>query len=200
MANRRYSNEGTIYRDRNGFRAQIYINGKRISFSAKTHQECRRWLKHKRAQIDEGLTYQGSQFRLSEFLSTWLITKKGSMRPGPWQQYNLVIRLYIDPALGKYKLQELRTEQIQRLYTRFSENDVGIPTIQKIHTVLRSALSQVEKMSLITRNPAKALIVPNAPQKEMQILDETQVNQLLIEIRGHRWEALYYLALAAGMR
>jgi len=200
MAKRRYNNEGSIYRDRDGFRAQISIHGKRLSFSARTHQECRAWLKQMKAQIDEGLTYRGSQFTLSEFLTTWLGNKKGSMRPGPWGQYNRAVEKYINPPLGKIKLQELRPDQIQRFYTRLQDQDIGVPTIRKIHTVLRSALSQAEKMSLITRNPAKAVIVPNAPTKEMRILDDRQVNQFIITLMGHRWEALFHLALATGMR
>jgi integrase len=34
----------------------------------------------------------------------------------------------------------------------------------------------------------------------MKVLDEGQVSQFLISILGHRWEALFYLAIATGMR
>ena len=151
-------------------------------------------------QIDQGMTYQGLQFLLSEFFINWLANKKGSMRPGPWEQYDRVVRKYINPNLGNFKLQELRTDQIQRFYTRLLNQNIGIPTIQKVHTVLRSGLSQAERMSLITRNPIRAVIVPKAPAKEMQILDGGQVSQFIIAIKGHRWEALYHLAFATGMR
>ena len=40
----------------------------------------------------------------------------------------------------------------------------------------------------------------NEPMNEMMILNESQVNQFLVAAFGHRWEALFHLAIVTGMR
>lgn len=78
--------------------------------------------------------------------------------------------------------------------------DIGVHTIRKVHTVLNSALNHAVKSFLITRNPASFAIQPSLPEKEMDILDEAQVDQFLETATGHRWEMLYQLAILTGMR
>jgi integrase len=53
---------------------------------------------------------------------------------------------------------------------------------------------------MLGRNPTSFADPPKEPNSEMAILDESQVNQLLISIIGHRWEALFHLEIVTGMR
>jgi len=41
---------------------------------------------------------------------------------------------------------------------------------------------------------------PQEPSKEMRILNESQVSQMLVTAKGHRWEALFHLDVVTGMR
>jgi len=66
--------------------------------------------------------------------------------------------------------------------------------------VLHSALQQALKTGIITRNPASPTSPPKQPIKEMAILNESQISQFLVTAIGHRWEALYHLAIITGMR
>ena len=46
MAKKRGNNEGTIYQDSDGtYRAQISLDGHRLSFTADTHKECLDWIR-----------------------------------------------------------------------------------------------------------------------------------------------------------
>jgi integrase len=53
---------------------------------------------------------------------------------------------------------------------------------------------------MIGRNPASFAKPPREPASEMAILTESQVSQLLVAAQGHRWEALFHLAVISGMR
>ena len=109
-------------------------------------------------------------------------------------------RLYILPNLGNIKLKDLRPDQIQWMYNHLLEQNIGIPTVRKVHTVLHSALAQAEKLGMINRNPVSATQPPKAPDREMAFLTDSQVSQLLIALQGHRLEALIHLAIVTGMR
>jgi integrase len=54
--------------------------------------------------------------------------------------------------------------------------------------------------SMIVRNPASNTHPPKKPAIEMNILNESQVSQLLVAAKGHRLEALFHLALVTGAR
>lgn len=193
--------EGSISQRPNGsWRAQVYISGKRLSFSSKSKQECLVWLRSKQSQIDKGLTYDSSRITLSEYVTGWLSSVKASLRYTTWSQYKSMTELYILPGIGMLKLGDLKPDHIQRLYDQLLERGIGRYALLKTHTVLRSALSRAIKTGVLSRNPAGSIILPKEPANEMQILDESQVNRLLVSANGRRFEALYHLAVATGMR
>lgn len=201
MANNRGNNEGTVYqRDSRKWRARVTLDGNRLSHTADSCRECAAWLKATIERIDEGLTYTGSQVPLKDFLSSWTASCKGSWRRTTWRQYRYVVREFIIPDLGEIELIDLQPRQIQRLYNGLLEEGVGVQSLSKVHTVLHSALSYAVKTGALGRNPASATIPPVPPTREMDILEEIQVNQLLIAAKGHRLEALFHLAVTTRMR
>ncbi len=104
------------------------------------------------------------------------------------------------PSLVHLKVKDLRSEHIQGIYNRLLEQGAGVYTVLKIHTMLHGALQQAVKTGKIGRNPASFTQPPKEPATEMAILNESQVSQLLVAATWHRWEAIYHLAVASGMR
>jgi len=201
MAKKRGNNEGSMVQLPSGsWRAQVTLNGRRLSFTARTRRECQEWLKKTIGQIDDGMTYASTRITLEEFLTSWLISSKASKRPRTLAHYQQLARTYILPNLGKIKIRDLQPDQIQRLYDKLLAQGVGIYTVLKIHTALHSALGQAVRTGIIVRNPVTSTMPPKEPAEEMKILDESQASQLLIAAQNSRLEALLHLALATGMR
>jgi len=201
MTRRRGNNEGCLHQKVNGsWKAAVTLQGKRLYKTYKTRQEAQEWLKNTLRQIDDGMTYSSATTRLAEYLTDWLTFKKSIMRPSTWSHYKQLTHSYIIPNIGKIKLKELRTENVQKFYNLLSKHDVGAPTIQKIHKLLRSAVGNAVASGTLPHNSVSFAHPPGDPPQEMKVLDESQVSQFLIFIAGHRWEALYYLAIATGMR
>jgi integrase len=146
------------------------------------------------------MTYENSIILFKEFLEGWLAIKKTSLHRRTWGHYKQVTHSYVIPRIGKLKIKDLRTDHIQRLYNNLLAKDVGVYTVRKIHTVLHSALAHATRTGVIGRNPASNAIQPKKPPKEMKICDESQISQLLVAVRGNRYEALVYLAVTTGMR
>jgi len=74
----------------------------------------------------------------------------------------------------------------------------SIPS-RKIHITLHSALAQAFRQSMIPKNPA-SLVNHHGSRPRNGRLNESQVSQMLVAAKGHRWEALYHLAVISGMR
>ncbi len=128
MANKiRGRNEGSISKRANGkWRAQISLNGKRLSYGAKSKEECQVWLRKILDNLERGLDYEGGKVTLKEYLALWLEASKSSLRPKTVFQYEQIIRLHIDPYLGKVSLKELRQMRIELFYGELRNDGVGV--------------------------------------------------------------------------
>jgi integrase len=200
MAKRRSNSEGTIYKRKNGrWCAQVSVNGRRLTKYGKTQGECRDWLRKTLAQADSGIAVEAAQ-TLGEFLPMWLEAVKPSIRARTYTCYEINIRHHITPELGHIKLSNLRPDHIQRYYAAKLDAGAGTSTVRMSHAVLHRALAHGVKWGLLVRNVCDLVDKPKANTPEMSVWDADQVKEFLRAIQGHRWEALFYLAVTTGMR
>src|SRR3712207_6597750 len=71
-----------------------------------------------------------------------------------------------------------------------------------MHAILHKALEHAIRFALIPTNPASRVDPPKVRQEEITPLSAEQASKLLEVARaeGHRFEALYVLALTTGLR
>jgi integrase len=130
-------NEGSLFQRPNGrWRAQVFIQGRRLSKDLKTKAEGLNWLRMTRTGLDQGLNFDGANSSLLEFLESWLVTIASSIRPMTLKQYRKICRNHIVPLLGKIRLVDLRPEHIQRLYQAKIQAGVGLRTVELIHVTI----------------------------------------------------------------
>lgn len=202
MARRRGNNEGSIYkRDDGSWRAQITLDGRRLSFTAKTRQECQAWLKGTIKQIDSGLSFNGASMKFSDYLSLWLSTVKENRREKTYYQYQRLVQNYVLPQFGDHRLRDLHPIQIERYLSQLKAKGVGDRTCQLIYSTMFTALRAAVRKGLIGRNPLEAVEKPRVRNpKQKVVLDIEQIQMLLIAAQGERNEALYHLAVVTGLR
>ncbi len=203
MKKRRGNNEGSLYQRTNGkWRAQITLEGHRLSFTGETRKDAQDWLQKTRHQISRGLTLEGAKITYAEFLEEWLATKVHHVTAQTHSYYNQIIRDYIRPTLGDIRLIELNSRHIQRFYNKKVSEGVGLRTVQKAHTIIHASLNSARKFGLIPFNPDDATNPPKPKPRAMKFLNQEQVRLFLDTAKENddRYYALYYLALVTGMR
>ena len=203
MAKRRANNEGTVYKRTNkGWRAQVTINGQRLSYTAKTQKECQDWLKETIQQINQGFTYEGANTTVKEFLTNWLVSISSSRSKGTITLYQRTVNKEILPILGQLKLTDLKPDLIQRFYDHKIKNGQSAHAVHTAHKVLNIAIQHAVRLGCIVRNPCKETVPPKPEQTEMQSYDENQVQTLLTtsQVIKDKYYPLYYLAIHTGMR
>jgi integrase len=201
VTKRRSSGEGTINQLPSGsWRAQVSLKGRRLSHTSKNQQSARDWIRKIQVQIEQGLTYDDERTTLNTFLEGWMATKKNELRLATYEQYSWVSRLYLQPYLGKIRLKDLSSGQVQDFYDQLATAGKGVRSIRVAHAVLHSCLEQAKNLGLVARNPTEFCRVPKQNKKDLNIWSEDQVTKFLNFVHGHRNENLYYLALATGMR
>ncbi|MDR3577242.1 MAG: tyrosine-type recombinase/integrase [Anaerolineaceae bacterium] len=194
---KRSNGEGTIYHKPSGsWRAQITIDGQRVSFTAKTRKECQEWLKRTAGQVDQGLTLEGTRTRFDQVLESWLAIKENNIRLATFEQYRRIIAKYLKPNLGKLTPKDITAANLQGFYTRLQNQGTGKRTIEVVHTVLHGVLKYAQRLGLVSQNWADLVEVPRPEKQEMQVWNESQVSQFLTT----NPDSLYRLAFATGMR
>jgi integrase len=199
----RVKKEGTLYKRANGtWRAQISLQGERLSFTSKSQAECRAWLRETQHRISAGFTYSSSKLSYGDFLESWLATVQARLRRGTLKQYSQVVKHYILPELGGVKLGDLRPARIQLLYDRLIASGKGARTVQMVHAVVHRSLNQAVKLGIISLNPDDATSPPKPQEKEMCVLDQEQVQKLLIAAKSKSFRefVFYFFVLATGVR
>ncbi|RPI33834.1 MAG: site-specific integrase [Chloroflexota bacterium] len=200
MPRRRGRNEGSIWKEGRSYRAAVSLDGKRMTRSFATRQECKRWIHETKIEIDQGLTYPATRVTLGVFICDWLDRHAPHVRQKTYIQYRQVVRDHILPRLGHHKMRELHFEVIEGLYSQMKTEGVGCRTIKLTHAVLHGCLEDAVKRGLLPGNPADRVDVPRYEHDEMKVLNESQVIQFLSAAKGSPYEALYHLAVKTGMR
>lgn len=195
-------NEGTLFKQPNGtWRAQVSVEGKRLSKVCTTKTECQAWIKQTAGLVESGMSYQGSLIKLGEFLEEWLRMVKQNRRPKTHQSYRSLADRYILPAFGEYRLREMQPRLIEKYLTSLQEKKVGDRTCQIIYATLHAAFHSAVRKGIVGRNPLDGVEKPRVKHpRKMVTLQSEEVQRLLIAAEGQRDEALYFLAITSGLR
>lgn len=202
MAKRRGNNEGTIFKRKDGrWSAEVSIGGKRRTKYGKTRNEVQEWLHETLTEIHRGLRKNiGTKISLQKYMEIWLDAMKSQIRPNTWSQYAQISRQHIFPILGSLQLNDLEPHHVQTFYSKKFEDGVGQSTRGMIHSVLHRAMNVALDWGFIRRNPVTSIKKPKQDKREMQFLTSEEAFRFLNVAKKNRYAALYYLAIATGMR
>jgi integrase len=109
---------------------------------------------------------------------------------------------HLVPTIGGIALDRLRPADIERLIAEKTREGKSSRTVQAIVTVLRIALKDALRRSLVTTNVATVVRTPR-PRRDpdrVHALDKTTALRLLAAARGERLEALLWVLLFLGLR
>ena len=203
---RRGNNEGSISKRKDGRymgRYTVHTAGgpKQRAVYGKTRAEVAEKLTKAMADRDGGLVYDAGKLTVGEYLDRWLADSvKDTVRQRTYEGYAHIAERHIAPSLGRMKLKALTTAHVRGLYRERLDSGLSPRTVRYIHTTLNKALRQAVNDSLLPRNAAASVKPPKARTKEIRPLDRDQVRTFLETVSGHRLQALYIVAVTAGLR
>jgi integrase len=206
MAKRRGNNEGSIYRRKDGYWVGQYgvetATGRKTRYIYGKHREdVREKLTKAIADRDGGLVYDAGNITIGEYLDRWLNDSvRDTVRQRTWERYEQFVRVHLTPALGKIKLAKLTPAHVRGLYRDKLDSGLAPRMVLHIHRAFSKALKQAAADGLIPRNPAAPVKPPQPRGEEIRPLNREQVRVLFEAASGDRLEALYIVAVTAGLR
>src|SRR5579871_3612811 len=145
---------------------------------------------------------------VGEWLTAWvdLAIKPPQRTRRAYDTYQSVITLHLKPKLGDIRLQQLRVIDVEKFLAEKGET-LGPAMLEKVFTVLSSALKAAVKSGLVARNVASAVSnKPRAPEDHAEAVSNCwsaeDAATFLAYVRkvGPQPAAFVALALDSGMR
>lgn len=171
----------------------------RKSITGKTQKEVAQKLREVVSTGAESAYNPNSGITVEKWLNMWITDYAGEKKESTISNYKTWIDYRIAPALGKIKLENLQSNDIQRFYNGLKKS-ISAKTIKNIHGVLHSALAQAVRSRIIPYNPADACVLPKVEKRELTPVVDNNLAAFLDAIKGNKFEDVYLVDVFTGMR
>ena len=196
--------EGTIYfhEGRNRWVGQLTTDyGEKKTIYAKTQADAIHELSKLRRKNDTGII-TSDRLKVGEYLQEYLTLKENTVQYGTFLNYKKLINNHIVPQLGKVKLNKLNPIIITNAWNKMLRNNVGIVTIRRCQSLLSNALNMAIQRNLMSYNPSNYATPPKAPDQEVHLLEEHNI-ELILDYTANNYPEYLPIIMTAfqtGMR
>lgn len=137
--------------------------------------------------------------RLGDYLKLWLEGQVTALRPSTMRSYRMAAKR-IEGRLGQVRLADLRPLMIEKFYTDLLGDGLSPKSVANTHTVLRKALSDADRLGMISRNPAANARPPSVPRHESEVWSAEQLGEFIDFLNGNRLQPYFVLLGLTGLR
>jgi integrase len=167
---------------------------------ATTHAEAVDLLRREGGRVVNGQLLTTSTPTVASFLEDWFTTNTDAWRPSTRRGYRWAIDGFLVPAFGRLRLEQLTPLVVQRWLLQHKTEHGARRRITLAHATLRSALSEAQRLQLVTINAAELVKVPKPAKRTIAPLQVEQARAFLKVADEHPLGALFSVALACGLR
>ena len=227
MPKRRASGEGTLTYDESRKRWIYYLPpdeaGKRQRISGKTQAEVLAKAAQLKAKRDQGLDLDTKQPTVEQFGEVWLRdVVKRTRRNSTHASYEQMFRLYINPKLGKIRIDKLTAARVQAWVNTLVDAGHSPSTVRNAYLRVRGMLDVAVRYRLVGANVAADIDLPPLKNDRACVLSLKEAHALLLAADGQldhrkpyttkdgrtkslpktnpRYALIYHLLLALGLR
>lgn len=140
---------------------------------------------------------------LGELIRRWLDLVREDLSPSTVRGYERIIRCYIEPNIGRVTLAKLRTDQLDRFYSKLRDEGgkdggpLSPATVRQTHAVIRRALNQAMRWGWLATNPASLARSPRVRTRALSPPEPDGVLRLIAEAEHADPDLACFLLLAA---
>lgn len=206
-ARRRSNGEGTISKRADGrYTAAIFVDrpdgtrGRKWIYG-RTRQEVADKLGELSQKVQSGVPVPTRPPTLSAFLQYWMTeVVQPRLRPTTVAKYRSTIDLYIEPVLGRRKIEKITVQMVQQLLNARREAGDSAAKLRMIREVLSSALGRAVREELVVRNVAQLATIPPENRTRRTAWTAAQSRMFLDAARSDPAYPAFVLATVFGMR
>src|ERR1700712_1410611 len=209
MTGRASNGESTIFKGADGrwhgwVSVGFKLNGKpdRRHVSAKTRAPVVDKVRELERKRDSGTVTETSTPTVAAWLEHWLANiAPRRVRQRTVESYESSVRRHLIPGVGRHRLDRLRPEHLDQLYTQLLDAGYAPATVLRDHRILSRALTVAMQRGHIARNVATLVDPPRQePSGIATALNLDEARGVLEAAQSVRNSARWTVALALGLR
>lgn len=210
MSGRRSNGEGSISRDRNGWRGRIVIDGQRRSVSGKTKQEVIEKLNALRAESYMGMYVRKNSLTVEEWVRAWL---KRYVEPKVTEStlkgYTAMFNNHIIPVFGHLNLQNLSKPILEEGYAAMFQKNLKHKDATYSHSTANAVAVQFKKCleeavanGLIPKNPHIGVHLHKLrPAKKVEAYTAAEQKIIVDHLKqSDDLRQIYFFLISTGLR
>jgi integrase len=155
------------------------------------------------AKRDAGMVRaSGKAALVDEWLDYWVENIASvRVRARTLATYRTMIRLHLNPYIGKRRLDQLQPEHLEQTYKQLLDKGLSPASVLRVHRMLHRALKIAMQRDRVARNVATLVEPPRQERpKTPEPLDVEECKRVLAAAEGLRNSARWTVALALGLR
>jgi integrase len=171
--------------------------------SAATRARVVEKVKSLEAKRDAGMVRaSGKAMLVDEWLDYWAENIASvRVRARTLATYRTMIRLHLNPYIGKRRLDQLQPEHLEQTYKQLLDKGLSPASVLRVHRMLHRALKIAMQRDRVARNVATLVEPPRQERpKTPEPLDVEECKRVLAAAEGLRNSARWTVALALGLR
>jgi len=151
-------------------------------------------------EVAHGLPTDPGKTTVAEWLRSWLEIKRSMVCAKTYETYELLVRRYLIPALGRHRLSQLHPYHVQETLSKLLEAGKHPKTVLHVFRTLHAALADAVRQQILGRNVCDLVRPPKVPVRELRVLTEEELQRLLRAAEGTRLRVPVLLAALCGLR
>lgn len=175
------------------------MRGKRCARMVESHDAAERELRAMLHAKDEGEPHAATRHTLRSWLPVWLETKS-ELRDRSRIRYDALLRHWMSAPIAARRLTEIEPEHVAGELSRMSRLGLSASTRASSLSILRMALEAALRAGYVRRNVVRLVDAPAVYARPVDPPRGADRVRLLGEIKRDRLEALWTIALYAGLR
>jgi integrase len=181
--------------------AQLTLPGGRTKYlSAMTEPLVREKLRKAKRALAKSGDLPTSSPTVAQWVERWLVTKRKTLKPRTWNEYRSKMALYVIPAIGRVRLENLRTEHIEKVHDLASDGRSSTTALQT-HRILSKCLNDAMAADRLDRNVATLVEAPRRAVSTRGSMTADEAKTLLLSVASDPVAAVHWsVALFAGLR
>jgi integrase len=167
----------------------------------KTALEVNSKLINTKSDLQKGMFIDRSGLTVSNWIEIWLQEyKRHSLKPSTFESYSFIFSKYIKPYIGEIKIQDLKSEQIQRFINDLRKQGLSPRTVIYAHRILSMSLEKAIDNDILFKNYARSASLPTNSKKEVRALNKEEQEKFVNALHGNTHEDAIKFLLSTGLR
>lgn len=191
-----------VRQTKSGFEGRFMFRGTSYSVSGQSAREAADKLSELKYRVTHGEDVRKDSITVESWARTWLdVYKRPAVRDSTFYHIEHIINKRAIPAIGKYRLADVRPEHIQQMLNDWAAEGFARQSLANYRASIREMLGQAAKNGLIDRNPADSTVLPRAAEPSQRVVLSHEERALFMEYAARSWLFnVFDLALRTGMR